>query len=633
MNIAKFINLLFLPSDEKKNLFSNNYFNIVFEIVFFSAALLPVFILCSELLVRLTIGANDLRFVEAMPFGRDEAYVATTFWTSWERGIPLFGSIYGSLYYNVTFIIAKLLSFFTPVSQFTVIVLMRSVSLVSYLLSGVSLYFIFRKEYGLLVPVFILICFSLLSFNEDFITRITLCQPDMLNLLLSILVFYSSSILYKKLSRNSLIFSAISVGLFMSVKHSGFIFFPFVFLIVTSAVYFDRERDPKEIFNNIYTTFFKLHLILLVVIVIFTLIYAVLSFLSLIDSFSLQIMIIIKAGLVYSFFTFLLLIFSDFLLKKIPTEQNLVFKLFLILFTLFCFLDIFIITFSITSIGSVYPNLSFLSNLTRLTSYFDTVSGGFANWWDVIVSRILDYWYIVLIFLGSLFLAFDPWKSMSSVWKRYYFIFLFWLSASVSMIMYSVGLVADRYLYPFFPFILYATIIPVFYFMRSLIDKYGHRISILLSLIIAAIYLILATDYAKLLDETIQKNKDYKLINAKPGVQVGAWLSSNCNDSVRIIMDAYAYVPSKFSNLMLLGYGDPFLQMGSFKPDIIILNEYYRKIYNELPDEEISGANLIKAKISKQFYSYFDNNPEYELCVILFNSDLSEGFQIYRRLY
>ena len=159
MNFAAFLNLLSLPTNEKGKVCSNNYLNIVFEIVFFCAALLPVFILCNQLLVRLTVGANDLRFVEVMPFGRDEAYVATTFWTSWERGIPLFGSIYGSLYYNIAFIIAKLISFFAPVSQFTVIVLMRSISLGSYFLSAVSLYFIFRKEFGLLVPLFILTTF------------------------------------------------------------------------------------------------------------------------------------------------------------------------------------------------------------------------------------------------------------------------------------------------------------------------------------------------------------------------------------------------------------------------------------------------------------------------------------------
>jgi hypothetical protein len=121
----------------------------------------------------------------------------------------------------------------------------------------------------------------------------------------------------------------------------------------------------------------------------------------------------------------------------------------------------------------------------------------------------------------------------------------------------------------------------------------------------------LTNNYSQNLDKVIQSTKEYRLIDSKPAVQVGAWLIDNCNTSTRILQDAYAYIPSQFQNVKLLDYGDPFVQLENFHPDIIILNDYYRNYYNSFPDDEVTSANLIKAKISKSFYSFFENDPNF----------------------
>ncbi len=621
MNRNKF--LVYLLDSEKKIYPNNNILNVVSESILFLAALIPVFLLVGSLFTRLTVASYDLRFVEVMPLGRDEAYVATNFWTSWERGVPLFGSIYGSLYFNIAFIVAKFLDFFSPLTQSTAIVLLRSISLFCYLLSAVALYIIFRRKIGVLAAISITLCFTLISYNDDFVRRITICQPDMLNLFCGVLILYGILEVYKDFTVRALIYVSVFTGLFMSVKHSGFIFFPLIFLVFVSSVIGKKENEIDDLKNRVFNLFFKTHLFLAIISA------GVCLFLNFLVGNSYQeILLIVNAATAYFLIVFLVLWGANALYKmtfvgKYP-------KLFTLWLCLFCFFDLFLLVFSVSSIGSVYPDLSFLSNLSRLNSFFSAVSGGFLNWWKMITERILSYWYVIVIISGLSFMLVNPGQNLIRKEKQLYFLMLYWLSGSLLIIMLTVGLVADRYLFPFFPFLVYVLVMPVLYFFRFLLNQLKLNGSTLL-IAITVFYLFFLLTAFRNHKKIQQDNAIYARVDIKPGVLVGEWLKSNCNDTVRILLDSYAYIPSNFFNVKMLDYGDPYVQLQSFKPDIIILNDYYKRLYNSTPDEEISSANLIKAKISKSFYSFFDRNTEYELIKELQNEELNEGFRIFKK--
>lgn len=208
------------------------------EIIGVVLGLTPWIIMGIFLLPRITFGSENLRILEAMPIGRDQAHVAGVMWGGWKTGAPMFYSTYGYLYYNISWWILKIISLFIPITEQLIIIVLRSLSLFSFLGIGFFSYFWVRKRLSVVYALFYSLLFLALFQNNDFILRTTVVQPDMINMFAIIIAFFTSVDLALIYNRNRIIYSAISVGAVMSIKYIGFIFLP----IIVFIIYLHKKR-------------------------------------------------------------------------------------------------------------------------------------------------------------------------------------------------------------------------------------------------------------------------------------------------------------------------------------------------------------------------------------------------------
>lgn len=243
------------------------------------------------LVPRLFFGSQDLRTLEVIPLGRDQAHVASVFWGGWKTGGPFFNSTYGYVYFNVCWVFLKIISLFTVPTEFLAIVVTRLVSLLSFIFLGVLSYVCIRR----LFDIFTAITFSYLLFfitkDIDFIWRTTASQTDMLNLLVGAIVFFMCLNLAIKFTRKNFYLLSISLGVLMGIKYVSIVLFPSIFLVIFLHCI---DYIKKYMGSNKYKTFVKVFT--KKVVVMFLLYFAAFTFvssrslyqLSLINSYNIQ---------------------------------------------------------------------------------------------------------------------------------------------------------------------------------------------------------------------------------------------------------------------------------------------------------------------------------------------------------
>ena len=202
------------------------------EIIGVVLGLTPWIIMGIFLLPRITFGSENLRILEAMPIGRDQAHVAGVMWGGWKTGAPMFYSTYGYLYYNISWWVLRIISLFIPITEQLIIIVLRSLNLFSFLGIGFFSYFWVRKRLSVVYALFYSLLFFALFQNNDFILRTTVVQPDMINMFAIVIAFFTALDLALNYSRKQLIISAITLGVIMSIKYVGFIFLPLIVFII-----------------------------------------------------------------------------------------------------------------------------------------------------------------------------------------------------------------------------------------------------------------------------------------------------------------------------------------------------------------------------------------------------------------
>ena len=154
-------------------------------------------------------------------------------------------------------------------------------------------------------------------------------------------------------------------------------------------------------------------------------------------------------------------------------------------------------------------------------------------------------------------------------------------------------------MFPVFPAIVFFSTIPVLKIVDALRNQTLKVIGVV------SIILVLLLSAGGLISVEAQRTKnDFSDIGSMPSVQVGKWLlKSNFKKDVSIFLDAGAYIPYKFKNIRLLNVGNPYKQLESFDPDIVIFNNKFIRHFAELKNEDFDEIYLSEAGVTKRFYT------------------------------
>jgi 4-amino-4-deoxy-L-arabinose transferase-like glycosyltransferase len=596
----------------------------------FLIAVLPWFIMAIVMFPRLDFGATDLRIIEAVFGGRDQAYIAGTMWRAWERGLPIYGSLYGDLYFNIAWLLLWIGSLFTTVTQHTVIFMLRSISLVSYLAIGVISYIWFRRFSGIIGAFIYSTLFFLLSANSDFIFRTTACQPDMLNLTFCVLTFFACLELSNNLNRRWLYIASISAGLVMAVKYSGILFLPLIGMVLLVHSTTEKFELIDKHSKNTETVLKWLFIALVIGLVCLEGAAIVLlqkgyhlKWLPIPTNWPRLTGIFMYIGIVVTLFIMLKLA-SRMKMRKINYITRGVFWFEAMTLVIL----LFFLAFGLSSPGS-FLGLRFVSNLTQHSNVISSSAGTILLWVRFIYFDALGPFLSILVCAGSFIVALKVYRNRSKTLTNYDVIALIWLIVVVCFIMIYVGKVRERFLFPVFPAAVFFSTIPVLKIVDALRNQTLKVIGVV------SIILVLLLSAGGLISVEAQRTKnDFSDIDSMPSVQVGKWLlKSNFKKDVNIFLDAGAYIPYKFKNIRLLSVGNPYKQVESFDPDIVILNNKFIRHFAELKNEDFDEIYRSEAGVTKRFYAdLLESRLPFKKVAVFSGGDDMSGFVVLGRI-
>ena len=598
-------------------------------IIFYLLSVHPWVIMSLMMLNRIGFGTSNFRLFFASG-GIDQVYVANHMYSPLSMGVPIFSSMYGSLYYYIALIPIMVISIFTPITEHIIAVVLQTESFICFISFGILSFILVKRKFGLLNGIFYSLFFFLLSNYNDFIHRATIVQPDMLNLLTSLFAFTSCIYLIDKITLKNLFYVAISTGLVMSVKHSGFLFLTLIALILLTHAIRDKSKELIRIIEFLEKTLIKLHYIIISIVILisislkFLLVRGFLKekWLPIPQNWNLINSILIFIGLfIISFIVIKLIKIIRSRYKKEIFNRCIFFYESLLL----CII-LFFMTFGVTSPGSFVRRLNFIKGLTTYYTDFNTVTGSILEWINLILNSALGMFLSVMLIIGICIVIWKVLFKKNYIKFKIHFITIIWLLPLLLLIFVNVGMVRARYLYPLYPAIMLIAVIPIS-ICKDFIYKHSKIIGLVFLIILFSF--LETRNINNIIWETKKTKANYSCINDLPGVQVGQWINDNCCKNTRIFQDEGAYIPQKFENIVNLSWGDPYIQLEKFDPDIVIINIKLMRFFNSLSDDIVPNIYLIPAGISKKFYKdLLDHKLQFSIIREFYDRNKKNGFII-----
>jgi hypothetical protein len=227
----------FLAFDSPKSGITNKW-------KYFIVAMIPVLIMALYISPRIWFGSDNLRLLEATGYsGRDETAQAIPVFNAVSGGrILVSDSWYGNMYQNIVSIPLGFISRFVPVTEQTVIVIMRSVSLMAYIALSTVMFFFALHYLGDTTAIFIPFLTSTLFASAGFIQRATMVQPHMMEYLWIVCGLYCCCLLAEEFRPKWLILSSVFAGLLMSTRLSGMYILLVIFYVLLGRLWIKVHR-------------------------------------------------------------------------------------------------------------------------------------------------------------------------------------------------------------------------------------------------------------------------------------------------------------------------------------------------------------------------------------------------------
>jgi hypothetical protein len=583
------------------------------------------------LLPRFRFGAKNLRVVEVV--SRDEYYVAGQLWRAWQHKLPVYDT-YGDLYWNIGFAALLAASPFRSVDQSEAIVTLRLVSLACFLLIGFVGYLWGRRLTSALGGfAFSSLLFMMISAEADSVNRIVCCQPDMLNLLVSLAAFFACMELAVKLSRTRLLLAATTAGLVMAVKHSGFLFLLLVGLVLLfHAIYSDEESLLRHA-DRVERPLLVLHY------VIGTTLLAVTALVPLLlhSGHTLSILPIPPGWprlLGLALYDAAVVVSCALLLgfRTVRAAGRSVLNRVGFLYTSMATVVVaFLLAFVVSSPSSL-QHARFASGLTSYAGVIHRLPRPVGGWIRLMVHDLPGPFPVILILMGASIVIYGAIKSGLRRASKRDLASLIWVALTGCFFLVYVGFVQHRFLFPVLPAMCWLAVLPILK-VDVLLRKGGSRTflfpaAIVILTYIYAAFLVRAQIGPSRARFSSLRHAVSNSLESEPGYQAGKWMDANLPDSTSIMWNFGVYLPPRFVDVHFFDVGDPYRQVEQYNPEVVAINTQETLTTARLPDEAIEQPVFwIPIGTVRKFYAdLFAQRLGFKQVVTF--SDSARGFDV-----
>lgn len=576
-------------------------------IVLLTAAAVAAWIVLIALLApRLFYGSDNLRALEAVAAGRDEAYVAGSAWGIWLHGPFTLSSAYGDLYYFLGWLALRVFAVFRQPSEHVAIVVLRSISLFSYVAFGAGMYFWVKRLAGPVAAAVALLLAASLTSSGDFAMRATACQPDMLNLALSALALVLIVQSLRKPTLKSAAAVGAAVGAVMAVKLSAV----FVALLAGAALLVWSVAESADGIAQSRSASRRAALRLVAVLFAGSLFIAIAVALLSTRGHGLGRLPIPPSWprtlgtAVYPLVLAAVFVIVYLVDRAAGAGGSWRARLAVFLERLVLMGCVAAIAFAILSPNAVI-GLRFLGDLGGQSGTITSGGGGLVEWARVLTGGAL-LWLLPLSAVLAAFVVTGCVKRTSRRLDRdrlTLLIVLVWQAVALVTMVVLVSKARERFLYPLLPaFVLTAGLGVTA--LVSAIARWWRAKRLVSQLAVAAVVcvsVLLPVGLAVAAVEA-QNERDYSDFARQPGYQVGLWLDDRFPADTSIMQNAGAYIPQRYADVAFLPGGDPAASLAGAKPDTMVVNLVFVTYADSMPRHEIDTVQGVEAGIVQDFY-------------------------------
>jgi len=598
------------------------------SVLYVALGLLPWLVMASLLFSRLGFAAADIRQLQLAPMGVDEAWIVGEVKRTLDVGKPLIWHIYPDLYFLVAWVPLYVWKAFHTVTTANVIVCLRLVSLLCFVMVGVFSTLGIARLRGARDGFLFSLLFFVLCVTPELATRSTACQPDLMNLCVFMAVFLCGMELVRRPTALVVALCGIVAGAGMAVKFSTVPVLPALALvIVLHAFALDHDRlwlyTRQSARANRWIVFASFTGLVLLSAVAWFAFRRGSSLGWLPTPAGISNAMGMTAYLVGALALHIVLMVEN----RLPMPQTRLIRSVLFVGHKGLLMALtFIIAFYLGAPNQWF-HLRFLREMGFFASVIATAGGASQSlvrfhFWEVAHPA-----FLAMALVGGLVAILTWWRARKITLVTDEALAVMWSVTILLYFLFGIAWTRERYLYPAYPALVCLAWIGV----RAALAWF-QRWPVLARWAPTVTAIVLLVSQAGILGRENSRNRsepaDVQQLN---GFKVGRWLFANASQDASILYSFGAYIPLKFSNIHIFGWGDPFEHLKRSRAVFVVVGDAAKECAARASKDSLDPVFLVSPVRSLRFYTDLENGSLGFRPIREFRKDRGRGFVVYKR--